>query len=134
VTPIDKVLKVLDHSVQAADRLPGVDVHVDDPAVKTEEVIGTDGVTDIFVFDVGVPTTNIALLRNFDPGEDYILFKNMGGRDLTVGDLDHDNFNLVLFPGGQESDNIIVFGVPYQQDPIKALVLPFDGHLVSFLI
>ena len=136
--PIDKVLNVLEHSVKAADNLPGVDVHVDNPAVKVEEFFGTDGVTDIFVFDAGVPMTNIDQLHNFTPDEDYFLFQNMEGRDLVVGEQQFGGsgqpiaFNFVLFHSNSESANIIVWDhdAPYQQDSIQSAVLPFDGHLV----
>jgi hypothetical protein len=136
--PIDKVLNVLEHSVKAADNLPGVDVHVDNPAVRHEEFFGTDGVTDIFVFDAGVPTSNIDQVRNFTPGEDYFLFQNMEGRDLVVGQHQFTDsgqplvFNFVLF-NSPPGSNILVFDdhdAPYQHDSIQSAVLPFDGHLV----
>jgi hypothetical protein len=144
-TPIDKVLNVLEHSVKAADNLPGVDVHVDNPAVRHEEFYGTDGVTDIFVFDAGVPMDNNTSLHNFTPGEDYFLFQNMEGRDLTVGEQQFGGsgqpiaFNFVLFHSTPESQgtnmkgaNIVVWDqdAPYQHDTIQSAVLPFDGHLV----
>ena len=96
----------------------------------------TDGKTDVFVFDASVQSTNITQLTNFDPGEDYFLFRNMDGRDLTVGDLGtwgsgaHIGDNFVLFHGNGESANILVQGLPYEHATVEQMILPFDGKLV----
>jgi hypothetical protein len=106
--------------------------------VPTETFFGTDGVTDVFVFDAGVEATNAAVLRNFDPDEDYLLFQNMEGQhDLIVGDLGvwstgaPQGVHFVLFHSNGESANIVVLDVPYQQQDIEHMVLPFDG-LIKF--
>jgi hypothetical protein len=121
---------IVEHASSTALQHLGVNVHVDDPAVKIEEIIGTDGKTDVFVFDVQPDSTNIDLLKNFDPSEDFLLFKNVNGSDLTVGDLGEGlGFNVVLF-SGSGSSNFLVFGAPYEQDSVQSMILPFEGRLV----
>jgi hypothetical protein len=130
--PLKAISSILQHApLKAAEHLPGVNLLVDDPTVKTEEFNGTDGQTDVFVFDAGSPTTNVALLTNFDAGEDLLYFRNMENRDLTVGDLgEGQGSHFVLFHGNGESANIVALGVPYQQDIIDEMILPFNGMLV----
>jgi len=128
--------KALAHFENKLEHMPGVNVFVDDPAVHTEEFIGTDGQHDVFVFDASFETVNVALLRNFDAGEDYMLFANMDGRDLIIGDMgewsngDPIGFNAVLFHDNGASANIVDFGVPYEQEVIEHTILGFNGHLV----
>jgi hypothetical protein len=136
---LDKsLLNTLEHNLNAAANMKGVALHIDDPLVPTETFFGTDGVTDVFVFDAGVEATNAAVLRNFDPDEDYLLFQNMEGQhDLIVGDLGvwstgaPQGVHFVLFHSNGESANIVVLDVPYQQQDIEHMVLPFDG-LIKF--
>ena len=128
--------KALAHFETKLEHMPGVNVFIDNPAVHTEEFIGTDGQHDVFVFDASVKTVNVALLKNFDPGEDYLLFANMDSRDLTIGDLgelsngDPIGINAVLFHDNGASANILMFGVPYEQQVIEHMILKFDGRLV----
>ncbi len=83
------------------------------------------------MFDAGSLTTNIAILRNFDAGEDLLYFRNMDSRDLIAGDLgEEQGSNFVLFHANGESANILAIGLPYQQDVIEAAILPFNGRLV----
>jgi hypothetical protein len=135
--PDKSLLNLLEHGkFDAAEHLKGVDLHIDDPLVRNEEFIGTDGVTDVFVFNAGVIATNVTSLRNFDLGEDYFLFQNMEGRELVIGDLgvwdsgQPIGFNFVLFHSTPDNKgaNILVWDVPYQQD-IEQMVLPFDGYI-----
>ena len=128
--PDKAIPPVAEHApVKALEHLPGVNVFIDDPAVKIETFYGTDGETDVFVFDASNMVTNVAVLRNFDPGEDFLLFNNMEARDLIVGNLDGQGTHLVLFHGNGESAAILLFGVPYQQhDVVDEMVLPFDGQ------
>ena len=42
--------KALAHFETKLEHVPGVNVFIDNPAVKTEEFIGTDGQRDVFVF------------------------------------------------------------------------------------
>ena len=128
--PDKSLLNLLEHGkLDAAEHLKGVDLHIDDLSVKTEEFIGTDGVTDVFVFDAGVPAVNIALLKNFDPGEDYFLFQNMEGRELGIGHVGQQiGFNFVLFPTG-DGANIVVTDMPFNQQAVEQMVLPFDGYI-----
>jgi hypothetical protein len=131
---IDKVLKVLDHKgPEAAGDLRGVDVHVDNPLIAQESFFGTDGVTDLFVFDPTIPGTNVPSLSNFDPGEDYLLFQNMDGRELAIaGPLYSDGSGFFAVVSPDASDSIHVFGVPYQQSTLDQMILPFDGNLVVY--
>jgi hypothetical protein len=129
--PKKAISTILEHApVKAAEHLPGVNLHVDDSAARIESFNGTDGETDVFVFDAEDMVTNIAVLRNFDAGEDLLLFDNMDGRDLIVGDLDGQGTHLVLFHGNGEGAAILLFGVPHQQqDVLEEMILPFDGRL-----
>ena len=126
------IVSVLEHApLKAVNKLPGVNLHVDDPNIRVEEFFGTDGEIDVFVFDASVALDNITLLSNFDSGEDFFLFENVEGRDLVVGDLGEGlGVNFVLFHGTGEGANILAFGVPHEQEAVEEMLLPFDGQLV----
>lgn len=130
--PEKAFVSVLQHApLSTVERLPGVDLHIDDPAVKSESFIGVDGRTDVFVFDAARLTTNVALLENFDPGEDFLFFRNMDDRDLIAGGLgEGQGTHFVLFHTNGEVGHVVALGVPYEQETIEEMVLPFKGRLV----
>jgi hypothetical protein len=103
--------------------------------VRVDEFNGTDGQHDVFVFNAGPDLVNIDLLRNFEPGEDFLLYQNMDNRTLIVGDLRQTGsgegigFNTVIFTG-ESGANILVFSVPYQQDLIEQMIVPFGRPIV----
>jgi hypothetical protein len=64
--PKQAILEILEHAPTKALQhlhLPGVNVFVDDPAIRVEEFYGTNGKTDVFVFDAQDPVVNITQLR-----------------------------------------------------------------------
>jgi hypothetical protein len=135
--PLQVVRTIFNALKTIADHLPKIDVHVDNPTIHTEEFIGTDGTIDIFVFNAkSHSAVNAALLRNFDVGEDRLLFLNMQKRDLIVGDLGTGSngspigSHLVFFGSAGGSSSILLYDVPYEQASIDKMVLPFNGQSV----
>jgi hypothetical protein len=106
------------------EHMPGVNVFIENTAVQTTEFIGTPGQHDVFIFDDSVKVVNDSILRNFTPGEDYIVFANMGGSELAVNAIDSNQGSFgVLFNGNGTSAAILMFGVPYDQDVLHHTIL-----------
>jgi hypothetical protein len=132
VHPDQSLVNILEHgNLNAASHLKGVEVHIGGP-----EFIGVDGRHDVFVFDYADPHQQVAILRNFDPGEDYIVFQHAEGHDVWVGSLgvwgngDPMGSIFVLWNSNPLS-TIELFGVEFTPDNIHQMVLPTGIHLVT---
>jgi hypothetical protein len=117
---------------QIADRhIHGVNVIVDDPTVlHGEEFYGTPGQTDVFVYDMAQsPEGHTVQLRDFTPGEDYILLKDVNGTDVVFGDFGAGQFGTAIVMNAA-TQAVDVFSLPYTQAAIEGMVLPFNGQSI----
>ena len=74
--------KALVHFEAKLEKL-GANVFVTDPASRGSNVTGTPGQHDIFIYDYAAHADSSGFgLHGFTPGEDYIVFANMGGTEL----------------------------------------------------
>jgi hypothetical protein len=133
---LSKKLQNLSDAQLGTAEIHGVHLVFDDPTVAVEHLSGTPGVTDVFVFDGSATSDNLTSIDNFDPAEDYILFRNMDGRDVLVG-----SWALVSQPtigqdltvpsnGVHGEIEIAVTTATTDPSVIGHYVLPFDGTLV----
>jgi hypothetical protein len=133
---LGKKLQHLSDAQLAAAQIPGVHLVFDDPTVGVEHLSGTSGVTDVFVFDGSAAGDNVTSIDHFDPTEDYILFRNMGGRDVLVSTwalTDQPIFGQDLTAAGDGVHGKIEITATTQtmdQSAIGHYVLSFDGTLV----
>jgi hypothetical protein len=132
---LGEILQQLPDAQLTTVHLPGVQLVIDDPTVPIEHLSGTSGVTDVFVFDGSAASDNLTSIDNFDASEDYILFRNMDGRDVFVSTwavVNQPIFGQALtVPSDSVHGTIGILATTQTADSsvIEHYVLAFDGTL-----
>ena len=124
--------KALNHFEAKLEKM-GANVFVADPSVQyPDPVYGTAGQHDVFIYDYATPTLGSSIgLRDFTPGEDYIVFANMDGVEMDMGSLAPIQGSFGVFfhsnPGHNgdfaASTLITMRGIPYDLDVLQHTIL-----------